>query len=310
MGLTPPQVMERLGVRSLDGLNLAEALELLRRQLLREGANPPDERASAAAAPAASTPQTPPSSNPATTPAAANGRAYFEEEDDYDVSFVPAGEGDEDEEEPEDAGFDSASPTARGVNDFDVDAEVDEVDELNLDEVPDFGAPTPLRATHADPAPEARRTTAARAPASPATADTTDSAPGAPADALSLPRRARARELLAQLRATPGGGTPARSQLVAYANIVADQLGAPTAAVLTQGVWGAAPERLGTDQLNALIQWGKEDAFAEEAPAVLTLLRAERAASETGDETGQRRSTRAPRTQATRRSDGESGGMR
>lgn len=47
MGLTPPQVMERLGVRTLDGLNLREALGQLRRQV-NGGAGPQGKPAPAA----------------------------------------------------------------------------------------------------------------------------------------------------------------------------------------------------------------------------------------------------------------------
>ena len=284
LGLTPPQVMERLGVRSLDGLNLDEALQALRRQLVRDG--DPAPTSPTGAAPVA--PATPPPTPPATAPdAPTQGGAFFDEEDGFDVTFTPP-----DDEAEEDA-VDLEGGTADHADAF---GQEEEMDELDLEDVPDFATPSPapVRREAAPPAPGSRAEGNARA----------------------VRQRAHAREVLAKLRAAPTGGAPSRMQLNAYANIVVDQLDAPTAEALVLGVWGAAPQRLGTDQLNALIQWGKEDGFAEEAPAGLALVRAERAERTTsagGEEASAQRSPRPARAQGAqgaRRSDSGSGGVR
>jgi hypothetical protein len=79
-----------------------------------------------------------------------------------------------------------------------------------------------------------------------------------------------------QLRTIRGGGAPTTHQRTAYRNIVVNELGEPEAVALVRGIWRVNPERLGPEQLDALISWGKQDTFAEEAAAVLTTLRAER----------------------------------
>jgi hypothetical protein len=276
LGLTPPQVMERLGVRSLDGLNLDEALEVLRRQLVRDDAAPsqsaprsPSTSAAPTAAPAAPARAVAP---PEPEPARAG--TFFDEEDDFDVTFAVPGD------EPDDDEFDldeSAANATDGLADVDM---AGELDLAGLEDVPDFSEPTAAPTAGAQGATRAVR------------------------------QRARAREVLAKLQAAPAGGTPSRLQLSAYTNIVVGQLDPARAATLAQGVWGAAADRLGTDQLNALIQWGKEDGFAEEAPNVLALLRAEQAARGAGAEDAASRRARPARTQGTRRPDPQAGGMR
>lgn len=77
LGLDARTVMERLNVRSLNGLNLREALDLLRRQLVREGAAEPQPPS--AAAPASDTALPTPSDAP-----------RFDEEDDglnFELSY-------------------------------------------------------------------------------------------------------------------------------------------------------------------------------------------------------------------------------
>jgi hypothetical protein len=130
-GLNSKQVMEKLGVKSLAGLNLGEALEMLRRQALRDGVGtPPAPAAPPSASPAAPAAATP--SSPAPTPP-----RYFEEEDDEaTVSFT-----EEEDDDFEDEAYDA------------------------LDDVPDFGAPAePL----ADEPPAAHMTTTPQTPSTPA----------------------------------------------------------------------------------------------------------------------------------------------
>lgn len=289
LGLTPRQVMERLGVRSLDGLNLREALEVLRRQHVREtgaAVSAQPTQTNAPSAPARSAPTTASVAAPIPT------GNYFEEEDDFDISFsLP-------DHEPTDLNPASEEPDEGDGGAF-------ENDELaDLDDVPDFGMSAP--ATSPAPAPALRGAPGARpAPVAQPTSQASGRAPAA-SGPLSLPQRARARELIARLRATAAGGTPTRAQMIAYANIVVDQLGATAATGLVQGLWGTQVERLGTDQLNALIQWGKDDDFAEEAPAVAAALQAERAAAEASNGAAPARPARSTRPGA--RSSGQEPG--
>lgn len=291
LGLNPRQVMERLGVRSLDGLNLREALEVLRRQMVRDtgvGDVEPSVPADMPAAPASPRAAVAPVSAPATA------GKYFEEEDDFDISFALP------DEDPTDMDLVAGQAAEPGSDAFADD------DLADLDDVPDFGQSTPPAAV---PAPARRAAPASR------TASTQSAAP-TPGDAvaasgpLSLPQRARARDLMARLRATPAGGTPTRGQLTAYANIIVDQLGAATAAALVQGLWGTRVDRLGTDQLNALIQWGKDDEFAVEAPAVAAALQAERAAAEAGNGAAPTRPARSARPGGPQSTGAEPGSVR
>ncbi|HLJ81710.1 MAG TPA: hypothetical protein VKT52_09515, partial [Ktedonobacterales bacterium] len=73
-----------------------------------------------------------------------------------------------------------------------------------------------------------------------------------------------------------GGGAPTTHQRSAYRNVVVNELGEPETVALVRGLWRVNPERLGPEQLDALISWGKRDTFAEEAADVLAALRAER----------------------------------
>jgi hypothetical protein len=243
LGLTPPQVMERLGVRTLDGLNLREALDMLRRQVGGSALPAPEPQAPSAATNGAA---------PASPRAAASASpVVFDEEEEFELVVLGPDMQTEDygAELPygDDAALDStAAPDALDA----LDALDEDGDDGALDDVPDLGDMLP-------PAPEPARPSAG--------------------SAFTPAQKARARELVAAFRAVTAGGSPARSQHTAFANVVADQLSAATAATLVRGLWGQPPERLGTDQLDAVIRWGKQDEFAEEAPVVLALLRAEQA---------------------------------
>jgi hypothetical protein len=243
LDLTPPQIMSRLGVKSLSGINYREALENLRRQALRGDGT---------TAPQASAPQTPP--RPEAAASAPQPVRYFEEElDEPEVTFSLDGD---------DAHADEAGPYAEE----ELDLEGDEDEELarggEEEDVPDFGPP---------PAPVRER--AAPRAAEPAAPSAAPSQPGEGGDGGERPY---AVQLLGQLRGVTPGGTPSTQQRTAFRNIVVQELGAEKAKAVVQGLYRVALERLGPEQLDALISWGKRDTFAEDADLVLAALRAER----------------------------------
>lgn len=245
LGLDAKAVMERLNVRSLTGLNLRETLDLLRRQSAHESG------ATAQPAPAASA--TEPAPEPLPAPI---GRARFDEEEDgpdFELSYPDPDDlpGEDEEEDEEDFAPQEVTPTpiasaraTRGAASQSAAGPLGDVPDLDdlLSETP-----TPTRAT---PAPAA----------APPTPD---------------PGEAATRALITSLRASHAGGQPTERQRTAYNNIVIDQLGQQKAAGVARALWNLTPDRLGPEQLDALIGWGKKDAFAEEVEQVLALLRAE-----------------------------------
>jgi hypothetical protein len=70
-------------------------------------------------------------------------------------------------------------------------------------------------------------------------------------------------------------------------------------------LYRVSPERLGPEQLDALVSWGKRDSFADEVELVLAELRAERAraarqtsaTSATPSASAETSPRRAPRTE-------------
>lgn len=291
MGLTVKQVMERLRVRSLEGLNLREALEALRRQMLRDGETPPSLSTSPAAAPspAASAAPTPGSA----APAAANAPRYFEEEDDdYDVTFTMDG----DDALAEEFGPYEAAGVSNGASleaSYDLEDPGD-LSEFDLDDVPDFGPPPSAAhashpAPHPAPAPARRNAPAKAAPTLPPP-------PVAPPAGEPEPELAASpvSQRITQLRTVRGGGAPTTHQRSAYRNIVVNELG-DEATALVRGIWRINPERLGPEQLDALISWGKADTFAEEAADVIAALRAERQQAAATPEDASAASSPAPR---------------
>lgn len=255
LGLNVKQVMERLHVRTLEGLNLREALEALHRQLVRDGEGAP------APAPA-------PAKSAASRESPAAGPTYFEEEDsEYAVTFTMDGDDGLAEEfgaydpPPRSTGSGAASVADESNEPDDLD-DVDAVDEFDLDDVPDFGPPpSGGRTAPAPTATPARRAAPRAAPA-----------PEPEPEVFASP----ADERLAQMRAIRGGGALTPYQRTAYRNVVVNELGEPEAVALVRGIWRVPPERLGAEQLDALVSWGKQDTFAEEANAVIAALRAER----------------------------------
>jgi hypothetical protein len=144
----------------------------------------------------------------------------------------------------------------------------DAVDD-DLDDVPDFGPPPTARA---------RTPERAERPASHST------------------------QIIARLRAALPGGIATADRLTAFTNIIVAELGEPTATALVRGLWKLTPDKLGPEQLDALIRWGKDDTFSAEAEEVLLTLRAEQRAR-----TGAASSTTRGQTQsASSRRRGES----
>jgi ribosomal protein L12E/L44/L45/RPP1/RPP2 len=267
LGLNPRQAMDQLGVRSLEGLNLREALESLRRQLL--GASSPTEQDS----------EPEPEDISAVTAAASLPR-QFEEEDDETILYAL----DDDEELDEDGSTVSASGGAVTL------ASEDTLDDLDLDEedeeddVPDL-TPPPARQ---------------RASATTRKAPTTVRETPTPAsdDAPTSSTRTQAMRLIGKLRSATGGGTASDYQRNAYRNIVENELGKSKATMLVRGLWRTTGDRLTAGQLDALIRWGKEDVFADEAIQVLSALQEEQrraaqeeAAAASADEPTQARTT-------------------
>jgi hypothetical protein len=194
LDLSPKQAMEKLNVKSLKGLNLREALEMLRRQSLGSANQArPEAPAERSAPPPVPLPTTPPH--------------YFDEED----------------------------------SEFEVTYQLDDdADPSDLESVPDFDAMSPSMTVEAGEA------------------------------------RGRALHIVGQMRKASGGGAATSMQKSAYRNIIQNELGEQNARALVLGLWKAPVERLGAEQLDALLSWGKQETFGEEAQLVLAALHAER----------------------------------
>src|SRR5690242_8879808 len=189
-GYNPKQAMERLSVRTLSGLNLREALEMLRRQALGDGTTV-EPAPAAPSAPATPARVTPPSARsvPASTATTPDEARYFEEEEDEpDMAF---GLPDEDGVR-EDLGGYAALDGEPG----DPEDDLGEFDDDDLEDVPDFAAPSPA---------PARRAASARgaAPAAPPTAQPA-SQPAAGSIA-GGEARSRAMQIVGQLRGARAG---------------------------------------------------------------------------------------------------------
>jgi hypothetical protein len=232
LGLNPKEAMDRLGVRSLAGLKLREALESLRRESLQAESSP------TAPAPTQTSPQP-------RGVASVVAPDRFEEEDDEALIFMEEGADDEPPASPRSAG---------GPNSVTSDA----LDE-DLDDVPDFSlAPSP-RSRAAEPAP-------------------------------AEPPISQAERIIAGLRALHPGGVITSDRQSAFTNVVVNQLGEPKVTALARGLWKLAPEKVGSDQLEALIRWGKTESFSEEVEEVLAALRAEQRARTSGASSAHARS--------------------
>lgn len=263
------QAMQKLNVRSLEGLNLREALEALRRQTLRSGQAEPQ--------PMASAPKTPTPASSRAAPVREEPPHYFEEEDEPDMTFSVA-----DEDEPEDEPLSAYGEPDAWDDDSD-----------DLDEVPDFGPPptSSRRTAAAKPAPTPLPARPTRGPSSGALVAPAE--PVSPADA----EGSRASQLLGRLRSAQGGGSPTSQQRTAYRNIVVQEIGETKATGLVRGIWRVTPERLGPEQMDELLSWGKQDTFSDDAELVLAELRAERErAAAASSENGATKPAPRPRT--------------
>lgn len=252
LGLNPRQAMDRLVVRSLEGLNLREALESLRRQLLGASSamEPEPEPMSTRAPGHIATPSKP------ETPAAPTAAHYFEEEDDETILYSL--------DEDNDLSDDDLTPSIGDTHHPSVE---DALEEIDIEDVPDLTPP---------PASIRQRTTPATRKAPVAVREEQAAPSGTPASGA----RTQAMQLIGKLRAANGGGAASDYQRNAYHNIVEEELGKAQATTLVRGLWRTTPDKLSSAQLDALIRWGKEEVFSEEAAQVLATLRAEQRRAE------------------------------
>jgi hypothetical protein len=237
LGLNPRQAMERLGLRSLDGVNLRQALEQLRLQLLHErpasagGAGAPGEDVGGSA------PDNPPARGTALPQTGAPPRRPSPE-----LKHT--------------APLAQAAPAERPV----------------LRPLPERGLLADEEDQPADvPAPErdAPRSARARAPMPiPIRGERTMSA---------LQERVRAQALLERLRRIKGRlNPPSSDNLKAFRYVVEEQIGAEKTAALLQVIWNVPlPEQLSPDQVAECIRWGKDDHFEDEVDMLLKLMAAE-----------------------------------
>jgi hypothetical protein len=283
LDLSPRQVMDRLGVRTLEGLNYAEALEQIKRQLLRESTQAPRDAASPAAPAAGAAPAAHAESADAPIEPAAprNPAKYFDEEDDYDMTFELPDDDEADEDELDLDALDTPAASAVSTEPPAHPATPREADELDLDDVPDFAEPRTAARRQLASKPQTPAPAASPAAASNDTDGTTPSRPVAPMSQQALAQRARSRDLLTRLREYHVGSPAGSDQMGPFTHVVVEQLGEEKVATLTQQVWSIAPDQLTAQQMRALVQWGKTDPFAVEVEAVLDLLASEQPADTT-----------------------------
>lgn len=82
-----------------------------------------------------------------------------------------------------------------------------------------------------------------------------------------------AEAVLNRLKEARGSGVASPSRLTAMSNVIGGQISDRQLQQLIQGVWGVNSEKkLKNDQVEALVYWGKDDNFIEEAELVLALL--------------------------------------
>ncbi len=89
-------------------------------------------------------------------------------------------------------------------------------------------------------------------------------------------QRARARELIKELREFGGMTVASANRLLVLNNIISSQISEPQLIQLIQGVWNLnAAKKLKIEQAEKLISWAKEDDFVNEVEDVLKLLEEE-----------------------------------
>ncbi len=91
--------------------------------------------------------------------------------------------------------------------------------------------------------------------------------------ALSAEELLRARTILSKMRDIRGSTAASPGRLTVLQNITSTQISQEQLQELLQAFWGTTtPKKLKADQVEELISWAKEDEFAEEVEAVLTVL--------------------------------------
>jgi len=218
---------------------------------------------------------------------------YFEEEDDDETIFYSDDGEDEDEEFDADILTPSSGSAPLATDDASDDFMDEPDEELDLEDVPDLAPPSAAPRRRATPATPARETAAAPTP------------PVAATPAPSGAARTQAMQLIGKLRAATGGAPASDYQLTAYHNIVENELGKPNATTLVRGLWRTTADRLSAGQLDALIRWGKEEVFAEEAALVLAALRAEQRRAEQASTSSTAPAARAATRRQSASRDGE-----
>lgn len=93
---------------------------------------------------------------------------------------------------------------------------------------------------------------------------------------LTIPERVRARTLISRLRESRGATTVNAARLQVLDNVIGDQISKEALHDLVAGLWEVQVlKKLKVDQVEALISWAKEDDFVNEVEAVLLLLEEE-----------------------------------
>ncbi len=237
LGLNPNTAMKRLGLHTLEGVNLRQALEQLRLQLLHErpasvgGAPTPAEDAGGSA------PAGPPPRAAAPPQAGAPPRRPSPE-------------------------LKHTSPLAQAAP-----AELPVLRPLRENDLLTDDEEQPADATASER--DAPRRAYERAPMPiPIRGERTMSA---------LQEQVRAQALLERLRRIKGRlNPPSSDNLKAFRYVVEEQIGAAKTAALLQAVWSVAqPEQLSPDQVAECIRWGKDDHFEDEVDMLLKLTAAE-----------------------------------
>ncbi len=93
---------------------------------------------------------------------------------------------------------------------------------------------------------------------------------------LSAEELLKARNIISKMKDVHGSSTASQGRLTVLQNVVGSQISQEQLQELLQAFWGTTtPKKLKADQVEELISWAKEDEFVEEAEAVLTLLEEE-----------------------------------
>jgi hypothetical protein len=237
LGLNPRQAMERLGIRTLDGINLHQALEQLRLQLLRERALP-TRGPSADAEETHATPsrRLPRTGNSSHTDALPQRQPPELKHGPLPSQVAPLGRT-APHPLPE-GGFPGEDEEQMSTSD----AAQEQSAELEPPEP--LPAPIPIRG---------ERTL------------------------ISIQERLRAQSLLDRLRRLRGRlNPPSSDNLKAFHYVVEDQLGVAKTAALLQAIWNVSqPEKLSPDQVLECIRWGKDDHFEDDVDMLLSLTAGE-----------------------------------